>query len=435
MKIGSMGSCLSSMLIRKIMQRFGGQHLFHIARHRSDQFYYYYVAKDKDIVPRSYIEDNLNVLIEKSEDPNFVSLDEMLNDQYEKIGQYGVSHNKRLFEVLMNEKLDIIVLDNFLDIGTFLSYPKLDGYEKSPVLLRKKDFSNYDDYFTNDGKLPPGKSAFYFQEIIKYLKYLQPDASIYFVHYPYNTYDNNLERQIRAREFEDLFHTDIATIIPAPYISKSFQIKNDPAHFDDSIYTALGGFVYFHYKACVKQEKNRVLLQKGKRFNSPEDYFQIPLIAFNSDSSWSIAIKIYEFKNDELFNFFLGKRGVCNLSILRRKNLLEFRADDGTYVGGVEFCHEVLNHVVVVYDKGSFTFYNNGNVSTDIYHSTSASFDAIGSGYDGKSHEYPCQIFQVSFWDKALEQEEFSFCFDEQFIEKTANLIGHWDFGSKEKEC
>ena len=148
MKIGSIGSCLSNMVVNRLIKRFNGDKRFHVYRHRSDQFYHYYVKKDKIIVPRSYIEKTLIVEKNESIDPNFVSSSEMLDNQYEKIGKHGVVHHKSFFDILKEEHLDIIVLDNYLDMAAILSYPKLKGYESSPIFLRKNDYSNFDDYFT-----------------------------------------------------------------------------------------------------------------------------------------------------------------------------------------------------------------------------------------------------------------------------------------------
>ncbi len=245
--IGSFGSCLSNMVVNRMIQRFSGKQLFHVYRNRSDQFFHYYIKKNKKIIPRVYIEDNLNVIVKYNDDPNFISSSEMLNNQYGELGKHCVTNDKTFFDILKDEELDIIVIDNYIDMGAILSYPKKEGYETSPVFLRKYDYSNYDDYFTFGEKLTNEESVFYFKELIKYLKELQPSAVIYFLHYPYNTYVNNPNRQLRAQEFEKLFNPDDVVVVPAPAISKAFQNDNDPAHFDDSIYVAYAGFIYFDY--------------------------------------------------------------------------------------------------------------------------------------------------------------------------------------------
>ncbi|WP_345976585.1 LamG-like jellyroll fold domain-containing protein [Sulfurimonas sp. HSL3-7] len=431
MNVITIGSCLSDMTANRAVIRFGGKRLGNVVHHRSDQFYHYYVKADKKQIPRKCIEQSLNPIEINSDDPNYVSFEAMLNNQYEGIGQHRTVEKYDFFDVLQNEKVDVFILDNYVDMSGRLSYPKFEEYSESPVFLRKNDFENYDDFFTLGDKISLENSAFYFREIITFLKATQPTASIYFIHYPYNTYEKNPKRQERAKEFEALFKSNEATIIPAPFIKKQFQLENDPAHFHDSIYVALAGFIHFHYEIHSHQAEVQQLLKLGKKFNGPEDYFPIPEIAFNADDSWTAAIKIYEFENDQLFNFFFGQRGTRNKSIVRRKNRLEFRADDDQYVGSVEFLTKTLNEVVVVYDEGKFIFYNNGKSSDVIEHPTSAVFDAIGSGYNGKQHEQPCLIETAAIWKKALIPEEVAHCFDKSLMEKDNDLVGYWELGKE----
>ncbi|HIQ27053.1 MAG TPA: hypothetical protein EYH42_00960, partial [Sulfurovum sp.] len=253
--MGSIGFCLSNMVVNRLLERFGGKKLFHVYRHRSDQFVHNYIKKDRPIIPREYIENNLKIKASNTTDPNFVSSQQMLDDQYDKLGKHGVSTDRDFFEILENEKLDIIVLDNYVDMGAILAYPKLKGFESSSVFLRKYEYHNFDEYFTFGKKLTNEESAYYFSEIIKYLKRLQPTAVIYFLHYPYNTYIDNPKRQIRAMEFEDIFQSkfDNVVIVPAFHITKTFQIEDDPAHFDDSIYVAYGGFIHADFVRRKRQ--------------------------------------------------------------------------------------------------------------------------------------------------------------------------------------
>ncbi len=428
MNIITIGSCLSDMIANRALARFGGKRLGNVVHHRSDQFYHYYVKQDKKKISREFLEKSLKSIESQTNDPNYVSFETMLDNQYQYIGQHRTIEKYDFFDVLENEEVDIIILDNYVDMSGILSYPKLDGYTDAPIFLRKNDFENYDDFFTFGKKITVENSIFYFQEIIKYLHKIQPNAAIYFIHYPYNTYINNLLRQARAKEFEKLFQSDIATIVPAPFIKKQFQLENDPAHFHDSVYVSLGGFINFHYNIYFHQKKVEKLLNNGKIFNGPEDYFEIKEITFSSEESWTAAIKIYEFENDQLFNFFFGKRGTRNLSILRRKNRLEFRADDDSYIGGVEFLTKILNEVVVTYDKGNMIFFNNGKISDTIFHPSTAVFNTIGSGYNGKNHEQACIISQVAVWKRALSIEEMPKCFEKGFLETSEDLIDLWDF-------
>lgn len=253
LSICTFGSCLSDLSVTRMISRFGGgRNLFHVNRTRSDQFFHYHVKKDRQIIPRTYIDNNLKSKHESSDDPNYISPEEMLNSQYGTKGKQSID---ALFQVLHNEQLDIIVLDNYVDMGAAVSYPKKEGYENSPIFLRKFDYSNYDDFFRFGKKLTNTESSYYFKEIIHHFRTLQPNAIIYFLHYPYNTYVDNPKRQIRAMEFEDIFQSklDGVVIVPAFHIAKTFQIEDDPSHFDDSIYVAYGGFIYADFVRKKRQ--------------------------------------------------------------------------------------------------------------------------------------------------------------------------------------
>lgn len=427
MKIGSFGSCLSNMVVNRLTKRFGGSKSFHVYRHRSDQFYFYHVEKNRQIVPREYIEYKLEKL-EPTEkvraEANYVPLKEVLDNQYSKLGKHGVVSDDSFFDILEKQSLDIIIIDNYLDMSAILSYPKDKDFENSPVFLRKDFFSNYDEYFTFGDKISIQDSMFYFTKIIEFFRSYQPNAEIYFLNYPYNTYINNVNRQKRAKQFEDEFSSSDATVVPAATISKNFQIENDPAHFDDSIYVAYSGFIYFNY--LVKRKKNyekkiaqeqvekekasKRFLDSAKFFQSCNEYEKIGPFIFNENESWTVALEVLEKNNDEQFNFFFGERGTVGHSLVRIKNKLYYRNSSGNYCGSLEFPLEVVNEVAVIYDAGSIKFYVNGTLSEPEQFTSSATFDAIGSGYTGSGNEQPTYINNVAIWNNSLSIGEIE-CF------------------------
>lgn len=406
MKIASFGSCLSSMVVSRMINRFGGERLAHISRYRSDQYYFYHIVKDRDIIPRCFIDEKLCVIEQGVTDTNYIPPTVMLDDQYS------------LFDSNNCDGADILVLDNYIDLGGILSYPKKDGYMNSPIFLRKNDYKNYEEYFSFGEKLSNIDSAKYFKEIIRHFKSINPSVIIYFLHYPYNTYVNNSSRQDRAKEFESLFDDNDAVIVPSAIIKQNFQIKNDPAHFDDSVYVAYSGFIYLDSRIKRKYQCEQLALEfesKGRVFESKSDYVNISGSNFIATDSWTALIEIYEYDNNEMFNFFLGEKNTTCKSILRRKNRLEFRADDGSYIGGVEFATGQVNKVAVIYENGDFIFYNNGIVSGTVTHMTTANFNVIGGGYDGKSNEQKSIISKCAICCSALTLLEVNdyFCKNE----------------------
>lgn len=428
MKIGSFGSCLSDMVVNRLTKRFGGSKSFHVYRHRSDQFYFYHIEKSRQIVPREYIEYKLEKLEPTEEikvDANYVPLKEVLDNQYSKLGKHGVVTDDSFFDILKKQSLDIIIIDNYLDMSAILSYPKDEDFKDSPVFLRKDFFSNYDEYFSFGDKISIQDSMFYFAKIIEFFRNYQPNAEIYFLNYPYNTYVNNVNRQKRAKQFEDEFSSSEATVVPAATISKNFQIENDPAHFDDSIYVAYSGFIYFNYlvkrkkvnekKIAQEQIENenasKRFLESAKFFQSCNEYEKVGPFIFNENDSWTVALEVYEKNNDEQFNFFFGERGTVGHSLVRVKNKLYYRNSSGNYCGSLEFPLGVVNEVAVIYDAGSIKFYVNGKLSEPEQFTSSAIFDAIGSGYTGNGNEQPTYINNVAIWNNSLSIGEIEHFF------------------------
>lgn len=427
MNVISYGSCLSNITVSIMHKMFGIKVLSTIANVRSDQFYHYFIAKDRLMIPRKYIESNLISSDTFENDPNYVPYQQMLDYQYpETLGQRGLAKSN-FFNVIEREKIDIVIIDNYVDMSAKLSYPKqYDQYKDSPIMIRKQDFSNYDDFFVLGEQLEYHRSIYYFNEIVKYIKSFQPNVKIYFLHYPYNTYVNNYARQKKARAFERAFHNDDITIIPAPNIAPLYRKENDPAHFQMEVYNALAGFIYYNYEINNKIPKINQFFNESKVFEDSNDSVSFPTLYFMQDDSWSVAVKIYEYKNDKQFNFFLGQKGSSNSSVLRRREQLEFRASDGEYIGGINFYMHTINEVVITYNNGEFIFYNNGLKSKPIYHFTEVTFNKIGNSY-AQSYDVPSVISSVSVWNKALTNSEVTECFQKDFLEKPNELIFNWN--------
>lgn len=427
MNVISFGSCLSNITVSIMYKMFGIKVLSTIANVRSDQFYHYFIAKDKIMIPREYIENNLISLSENENDPNYVPYQQMLDYQYpETLGQRGLAKTN-FFDAIYKEKVDVVIIDNYVDISAKLSYPKqYDQYKDSPIMIRKQDFSNYDDFFVLGEQLDYHQSIYYFNELVKYIKSFQPDVTIYFIHYPYNTYVNNYERQKKARAFERLFKNANITIVPAANIPPLYRKENDPAHFEMEVYNTLAGFIYYNYEVNKNRPSINNFFNRSKVFENREDSVVISPCHFKKDDSWSVAVNIYEYQNDKQFNFFLGQKGSADSSMLRRREQLEFRTSDGIYIGGVDFFMHTINEAVITYDNGEFLFYNNGLKSKPIYHPTESVFNMIGNTY-AQSYDVPSLISSVSVWNKTLSESEISVCFQKDFLKKSDKLVFNWN--------
>lgn len=399
MNILTFGSCMSHITAGHMRTIFGANVLSSVTSVRSDIFYHYYIAKDKQIIPRKLIEENLIISKEFENDPNYISPNRLLDYQYpDAEGRYSFS--RQTYEKIKNKKFDIMIIDNHVDISSKLSYWKHDDqYKESPILLRKQDYENFDDYFTLGEQLSCSKSIEYINLIIDFCKLHQPNLKVYFINYPYNTYVNNSKRQTKARLFERTFQRNDITIIPAPTVPKLYQKENDPAHFQSEIYISLAGYISVDFD--LKMNKDRVynFLNNGQLIEENEDSIEVPEIGFNEDSSWSVALSIFEYATEKQFNFILGKFGVLDGSVLRRRNYLEFRTSGGDYISGVEFKLGCVNNIAVIYNKGDLLFYCNGNTSKVNNCFSKFQCNRIGNSYSSQ-YNSSSVIKDIGIWEK-----------------------------------
>ncbi|WP_429041713.1 hypothetical protein [Aeromonas veronii] len=419
-RVASFGSCLSNMLVNRMISRFEGVRKFHIARNRSDQFCNNYIRKSVPQLPLSHINLLKPISIDSS-NPNFVEHELIINNQYSDLAPDSVTYKQ-----IESGDFDIVVIDNYVDMGIKLSKPigLHDEFSNSTVLLRANDYINYHDHFELGELISNQDSCNYLAEIVEFLKTKNKDAIIYVINYPYNTYKNNKNRIERAKQFESMFNVQNCIFVPAPQISKKFQLKNDPAHFEDSIYVALGGYIYNHYRSTLRLAYNKKIIQfksEAILFKDNTQYCNVGPFIFDQDAKWTALIEMFELENNEAFNFFFGQRGTPYLSIVRRGKYIEFRAKDGCYIRGVRFLKNDINKIGVVYNSGSFSFYNSGDIVEDIIYSTSAYFNAVGSGYNGTQHEQPTYISKAAIFNRCLSFNEIEEYF--QNIENPKNLL------------
>jgi hypothetical protein len=310
-----------------------------VAHNRSDQFYHYYIKKNLPIPPKEYIYDNLVFSEASSEDQKTTTADIMIDNQYsDRVGLHRISKEKTFLDNIENEKIDIIIMDDFLEVGAILSYPKLKKYEKSPLFLRKQDFDNFDDFFTFGEKIDLVQSVINMNKIMQYLKLKQPNAKIFFIHFPYNMYPSNSSRYQRSDNYHQLFKSTIATIIPPVYIKEEFQVPNDPSLFSNEIYLRYAAMIHksltttVNVNDCINKDfsasdidtLNYIEDLEGKklyyRFTSAAIPHQSPILVILHghgsprasrfrDKNWNIVAPIDDYGVDSYGSWWLGENG------------------------------------------------------------------------------------------------------------------------------
>ena len=256
LKVGYFGSCLSSLTIAALVKSYGFEEIFRIHHNRSDAFLRYYIDKSCPMPDRAL----LNSLFVPSDDARVAKdAEEFLDNQMLPHIGYGgtlrgkVDLSRNVFERLEEVKMDVVLLDNFMDIaGKLLSSPLLKGFENSSLFINPHFYKNKDEIgktFKFGSFLSPDQSAENWLRIYRWFRLSQPSAKIIFLCFPFPIRSYNPDRYGRARDFYPalLRATNGEDIDILPPLNVPEQLTNGPSdqyHVKPQLYQALAGYVY-----------------------------------------------------------------------------------------------------------------------------------------------------------------------------------------------
>ena len=147
---------------------------------------------------------------------------------------------------------DIILLDNFMDIGARLLQPRTDYADCGSVFFPNFMMADPDETlkaFDLNPYLTPEVSARNWLEVIRYLKGGNPKAEIYFICWSQSTSRDEPERFKRIVEFHRYFERSagslgVHVIAPLDVPGNLTAGPEDWHHLHDSVYDAIAGHVY-----------------------------------------------------------------------------------------------------------------------------------------------------------------------------------------------
>lgn len=233
LNIVTFGSCLSRYIARAYKRLYGGEIVSTVYHNRSDYFVDCFVER---IAKPFSIEIN-EVLIPKLEvELNEDSRSIVLNQTPENIGKHKLDTELGLFEVLERGDVQLVIFDNFMDVSARISTGK-----GATGFLRRGDYENYDAHFSLGGYIDPGMSSKYFTRIVDFFSARVPSAQLCFVHFPYNTYEDEA-RRIRSLNFLKSFTHPRALNIPPLDVPKIYRTE-EPSHFAEPQYAAYAGMI------------------------------------------------------------------------------------------------------------------------------------------------------------------------------------------------
>lgn len=253
--VAVIGSCMSNLTAARLEQMFGFEQTHCVHHNRSDAFLKYYVDRSHELIPKS----TFSHLVMK---PQFGAVEQaILDNQYpDDIGYFQLQHRKRqgksFFDDLRETKIDLILLDNFMDVASMLvedtSDPEAAGrplflnvgfYEQERELTERFRFTPF---------LSPLESALNWLRIYRWLRELQPQAKIIFLPYHSCSSVTNLQRYERIIGFSSIFSRvavgeNLIVIPPLNVPPELTKGEDDWPHFQDKIYDALAGRVYLEF--------------------------------------------------------------------------------------------------------------------------------------------------------------------------------------------
>ena len=231
------GSCLSRYVARSYKRLFAGEIVASVYHNRSD----YFLSSFVDAAQLPLSDGRLSVLEPVSD---LSALDEdsrniARNQSIEGIGRHKLDTSRNLFETLRHERVDLVLIDNFMDVAARLARARSDG---AVCFLRPGDYVDFDRHFVGGDYIDPKQSAANFVRIVDFFANAVPTARICFLHFPFNTYEGDEARRRRSLSFLDHFAVERVHAIAPLSVPKIYRTAV-ASHFEEPQYTAYAGMV------------------------------------------------------------------------------------------------------------------------------------------------------------------------------------------------
>lgn len=255
MKVIAFGSCMSNLTIAHL-KSYGFDQVHSVHHNRSDNFVRYFVDRTAEMLPQDRLFPMLNVKPELEAEARKILL-----NQYEgTLGYHDLldlkkSDGDNFFNTIENDRIDVILMDNYMDLAAKLLCWTGDAkYAHSPLFLNIGFYLNEAELasqFSYGQFLTPQESAHYQLRIYKWLRERQPAAKIFFLPYHFCTSTRNPLRYFNARGFYEEFSVlaareDIHVCPPMTLPPQYTTSEEDWPHYQMDVYRALAGYVYLN---------------------------------------------------------------------------------------------------------------------------------------------------------------------------------------------
>lgn len=227
------GSCLSRYVARSYKRLYGGNITASVYHNRSD----YFILQKQSPIKTEMLSCLKSAIPASALDEDSANI--VKNQTTEGVGRHKIDTTTGMVSLLEQRDSTLLIMDNFMDISAKLSRSRKEGWE---CFLRPKDYQNHEEHFSLENYLDPIVSARNFEFLIQFLLDTLPNIKIFLIHFPYNTYTNQSERQNRSLGFLKAFQPAITTVIQPQSIPRIYR-TNVPSHFEELQYAAYAAMI------------------------------------------------------------------------------------------------------------------------------------------------------------------------------------------------
>lgn len=241
MNILTFGSCLSRFTANQYCRIFGGKVISSVYQNRSDSFVGNYIDYSLESFKFEELEPFLALTPTSSEEFGTLSI---VKDQLKNtVGLHVLPNREGLFDTLGVADVDIIIADNFVDIGARLMYRENNINKK--IFLRKHDINNFDNSWRTTELLSVEEGVCNMGKVLKYFRSFYKDAYIVFINFPCNTYYESPKRVERTLNYQDKFNLDMDKFLLLKSLDVPAQYQtNERQHYTSEHYAYCAGMIY-----------------------------------------------------------------------------------------------------------------------------------------------------------------------------------------------
>lgn len=245
MKVLTFGSCLSAYTADHLQSDFGFQRAGQVVHNRSDTFVERYVDQTGRRLPP--YDKLVEALKPTTEDARWY----FKNQEIETMGAHGYSHGFPTLLEQLEQPIDIILLDNFIDLAAKLvrvDHPDLG--ESFDVFMNTHEYdASISPFISFVDFIDADQSAENWVKIYRYLRGKQPDAKIFMLCFQYEQSRNDQRRyEVGRRFYPEMLarRPEGLTIVPPLAVPEELTkgIDHNWQHFEAPVYKALAGYVY-----------------------------------------------------------------------------------------------------------------------------------------------------------------------------------------------